>query len=126
MKSTAATPPKRSVELEKSATPVVIPRSLLSWSPLQENARLLLNWRIHASLNIMAPPRPRLPGPRIAFSRFSAPAGTEQIYSMKPDGGDLRNLSDPQNLGNSPFQDETPAISPATGEIVFSRGKNGN
>ncbi len=89
--------------------PFLVPKSRLRWSTSLENATLLHDWPIIHTKPIA--------GPRIAFSRFTVPAGTEQIWSMNPqDGGDQRNLS------NSSQQDETPAISRINGTIVFSRG----
>ena len=56
-----------------------------------------------------------IPGPRIVFSRVGQSLHG-QIYSMKPNGTDHKNLSDDSN-----HDDVTPAISPADGHIVFCR-----
>lgn len=96
-----------------STKPVVVParnpKSNLSFSVDQAKLLIVDNWNTVIRFKLIR-------GPRITFSRFLVNVG-EQIYSMNPDGSDQVNIS------NSPGQeDETPAISPRDGHVVFSRG----
>jgi len=74
--------------------PTTIPRSAFrsatQWKSFTNPAR----WK----LDIFAP----IPGPRIAFSRFDAVNGSQQIYSMNDNGTGQVNLS------NSTYYDACP------------------
>lgn len=100
---------KSNLRAKEAVAPALTRKSNLSWSVAQAKLSVVENWSQIIRFNLIT-------GPRIVFDRFSVNAG-DQIYSMNPKTGEQINLS------NSPGQqDETPAISPKNGNVVFSRG----
>ena len=57
-------------------------------------------------------------GQRVAFTNNAT--GNAEIYSIRLDGTNLRNLS------NNPAQDEAPAVSPNGQQLLFSSSRDGN
>ena len=62
-------------------------------------------------------------GDRIAFSKgpvFQGPGGKVEILTVRPDGSDLKEITD------DPANDGFPAFSPDGKQIVFRSGRDGN